>query len=264
MSNTVQSRAVYDDGVGSALYAGGTFTGAGGVPASRIAKWDGSSWSALGSGTSQEVRALTVHDDGGGAALFAGGIFFTAGGMTVNRIAKWDGASWSALGSGIVGSVEALAVYDGGGSSALYAGGEFTSAPDSGDSCLAKWGTTAPVITCPADIFVQKHGSGAVVDFKVTASDSCDPSPEIVCVPPSGSTFPLGTTLVTCTATDDEGNFSTCTFQVRVGGAAKDTGVVPVPAATSASLPLVADPPRPAARDAGAEKRTPVPTEEPR
>ena len=32
------------------LYAGGDFTTAGGVSANRIAKWDGSSWSALGSG----------------------------------------------------------------------------------------------------------------------------------------------------------------------------------------------------------------------
>src|SRR5262249_22910409 len=36
--------------VGSNLYAGGNFTNAGGVAATNIAKWNGSSWSALGSG----------------------------------------------------------------------------------------------------------------------------------------------------------------------------------------------------------------------
>ena len=35
---------------GTNLYAGGYFTTAGGVPANYIAKWDGSAWSALGSG----------------------------------------------------------------------------------------------------------------------------------------------------------------------------------------------------------------------
>ena len=35
---------------GTNLYAGGGFTTAGGVPANYIAKWDGSAWSALGSG----------------------------------------------------------------------------------------------------------------------------------------------------------------------------------------------------------------------
>src|ERR1041384_6582456 len=35
---------------GSNVYAGGTFTNAGGIAANRIDKWDGNSWSALGSG----------------------------------------------------------------------------------------------------------------------------------------------------------------------------------------------------------------------
>ena len=40
---------------GTNLYAGGYFTKAGGVPANYIAKWDGSAWSALGSGTGGEL-----------------------------------------------------------------------------------------------------------------------------------------------------------------------------------------------------------------
>ena len=71
---------VFDDGSGPALYAGGGFTTAGGVPANSIAKWDGSSWSALGSGLSAHVMALAVFDDGGGPALYAGGNFTIAGG----------------------------------------------------------------------------------------------------------------------------------------------------------------------------------------
>lgn len=50
-------------------------TVAGGVPASRIAKWDGASWSALGSGLNrfEGARSLAVFDDGTGPALYAGG-----------------------------------------------------------------------------------------------------------------------------------------------------------------------------------------------
>jgi hypothetical protein len=50
------------------------------VAASYVAEWDGASWSALGGGMNDTVRALSVYDDGGGPALFAGGNFTIAGG----------------------------------------------------------------------------------------------------------------------------------------------------------------------------------------
>ena len=80
---------MYDDGGGPALYAGGFFTTAGGVSANRIARWDGSIWSALGSGMNQGVAALAVHDDGGGSALFAGGYFAGAVDSGDGYLAKW-------------------------------------------------------------------------------------------------------------------------------------------------------------------------------
>ena len=93
--------AVFDDGSGPALYAGGYFTTAGGVTVNNIARWDGSAWSALagpsGTGIDSSVVALAVFDDGSGPALYAGGLFTTAGGVTVNRIARWNGSAWSAL-----------------------------------------------------------------------------------------------------------------------------------------------------------------------
>ena len=76
---------------------------AGGVSASRVAKWDGATWSALGSGIDNAVRVLAVFDDGTGPALFAGGDFTSAGGVSASRIAKWDGTSWTTLGSGMNG-----------------------------------------------------------------------------------------------------------------------------------------------------------------
>jgi len=115
--------------------------------------------------------------------------------------------------------VRALTVFRDG----LHAGGSFTSAIDSGDSFLARWqgclDTTAPVLTVPESVIVIDlitSPPGQAVTFEVTASDVLDPAPSIVCVPPSGSVFPPGTTLVTCTATDAAGNHSSRQFPVTV------------------------------------------------
>ena len=53
--------AVFDDGTGPALYVGGMFTAAGGAPASRIARWDGIVWSALGDGLNGWVHDTLEH-----------------------------------------------------------------------------------------------------------------------------------------------------------------------------------------------------------
>ena len=79
--------------------------------------------------------------------------------------------------------------------------------------------TTPPILTCPTSLAVLddfRDGRGEVVSFTVTAIDDTDPSPVIVCVPPSGSRFPQGTTVVQCTATDASGNQATCSFPVTV------------------------------------------------
>jgi hypothetical protein len=78
---------------------------------------------------------------------------------------------------------------------------------------------SAPTLSCPPIISVIDSKSGPFGDlafFTVTASDDHDPDPSVVCVPPSGSFFPRGTTIVTCTATDASGNQSVCTFPVVV------------------------------------------------
>ena len=77
---------------------------------------------------------------------------------------------------------------------------------------------TAPSITCPLDVTVDcTSPSGASVTFPtLSVSDNCDASPTVVCNPASGSIFPLGTTQVTCTATDASGNSAQCTFNVMV------------------------------------------------
>jgi len=109
---------------GGLLYVGGSFTTAGGIPASRIAVFDGANWSALGTGLGGTVSAILVD----GADVYVGGSFTTAGGNTARAIAKWNGASWSSVGQGMfssgTASVTALAKMG----DYLYAGGVFTNA----------------------------------------------------------------------------------------------------------------------------------------
>ncbi|MCI0744656.1 MAG: HYR domain-containing protein, partial [Verrucomicrobia subdivision 3 bacterium] len=73
------------------------------------------------------------------------------------------------------------------------------------------------MITCPSNIVVTaSSGNGAVLSFSVSATDVCDSNPTINCAPSPGSSFPLGNTSVTCTATDDCGNRGSCNFNVTV------------------------------------------------
>ncbi len=77
--------------------------------------------------------------------------------------------------------------------------------------------TTPPIVTVPANIVAEATGpSGAVVGFSVSANDVVDGAIIPICVPASGSTFSLGTTLVTCSATDAHTNTASASFNLTV------------------------------------------------
>ncbi|XP_030848372.1 sushi, von Willebrand factor type A, EGF and pentraxin domain-containing protein 1 [Strongylocentrotus purpuratus] len=70
-----------------------------------------------------------------------------------------------------------------------------------------------PVITCPADF----TSDTLTVSFLVYVTDNADPAPALTYDPLGpGSTFPLGPTTVTVTATDSSSNHDSCTFTVTV------------------------------------------------
>ncbi|MCH7847663.1 MAG: hypothetical protein IIB53_04790 [Planctomycetes bacterium] len=148
----VNALAVYNGD----LIAGGEFTTAGGMPASSIARWDGTSWSPLGSGMSapgdETVHSLTVYN----GELIAGGYFTGAGGTEASRIARWDGTSWSPLGRGMGGGqypyVNAVTVYDG----ELIAGGWFTTADGQVSAYWARWGPDVPLGDLDGDCTVGR------------------------------------------------------------------------------------------------------------
>ncbi|MCA8973538.1 MAG: hypothetical protein KDC98_02400, partial [Planctomycetes bacterium] len=135
------------------LIVGGDFQFAGGVPVNGIARWDGASWSALGSGLSvggpfgAVAKSLAELPNGD---VVVGGFFYSVGGVAANHVARWDGVAWHALGSGSNYQVSALAVLPNGD---LVANGYYAVA---GGTSLARWdgsqwnsmgaNTTSPVV----------------------------------------------------------------------------------------------------------------------
>ncbi len=118
---------VFDDGGGPALYVGGVFDHVGSVAANSVARWNGTTWSALAgipSTPSLHVHALAVHDDNSGPALYIGsGAQIGQGGT--GGVVRWDGHQLHSLGSGAAWALDALASFDDGNGRgpALYAGG---------------------------------------------------------------------------------------------------------------------------------------------
>ena len=113
--------------------AGGAFLVADHAIANRVARWDGTTWHALGSGTNGTVYAAAVLTTGD---LVVGGQFTLAGGVSVNNLARWDGTAWHDLGGGTNGIVYALQALPGG---ELALAGNFTNAGAVATNRLARW-----------------------------------------------------------------------------------------------------------------------------
>ncbi len=118
------------------LYAGGNFTQMGGVPCNRIAKWNGTSWSAVGGGVTggiSRVEAMTVYN----GKLYVGGSFNWAGGNPAWYIASWNGIQWDSVGNGMNGPVEALITDTI--NNCLYAAGGYSQAGTLTSLGISKW-----------------------------------------------------------------------------------------------------------------------------
>lgn len=77
-----------------------------------------------------------------------------------------------------------------------------------------------PALSLPADITVDAYvPQGATVHYDVTAIDNVTTNPRTDCGPPPGALFNVGSTTVTCTASDEDGNTSSGSFKVTVRGA---------------------------------------------
>lgn len=123
---------------GTNLFVSGSFTAAGGIPANHIARWDGWTWSPLGSGLDQRALALSIHPDG---SLYAGGEFSRAGEAGARGIARWDGTAWAAFGGGVEPGSRVWAIASGPGGE-VYAGGTFTQIGGVTAANVARWDGT--------------------------------------------------------------------------------------------------------------------------
>src|ERR1051325_11043653 len=93
------------------------------------------------------------------------------------------------------------------------------------------------VVNCPADIAVTTPDpAGAVVTYTSSSSGGCPPV-SVSCNPPSGSTFPVGTTTVTCSGFDACGQTATCSFKITVIHSPGDPCLAPDNGSGTVTLP---------------------------
>ena len=145
------------------LYAGGAFTDAGGnAGADYIAKWNGSQWESLGSGTNGIVRNIVVNS----GKVYASGDFTSAGGLTLtDRVAVWSNGAWQPLDIDLPGDEMVTCILpakDG----SLYLVGSFSTAAEDPDE-NAYTGVVAlnlNVASASANTypFMQVHGPGTL------------------------------------------------------------------------------------------------------
>jgi len=116
------------------VYVGGNFTLAGGVAnTAKIAKWNGTAWSALSTGLNNNVQTLAIAPNGD---LYIGGAFTNA---AYPYLCKWNGTAFSPVGTNtdIGAAVWSLAF---GATGYLYVGGYFTNAGGNANAdYIARW-----------------------------------------------------------------------------------------------------------------------------
>ena len=98
--------------------------------------------------------------------------------------------------------------------------------------------TVAPTLVLPPTVQLEATGAGgARATYTVLANDDRDGSLVPRCVPSSGATFPVGTTVVRCVATDSAGNQAQRSFAVTVVDTTAPTFAPPASVTAEATSP---------------------------
>lgn len=100
-----------------------------------------------------------------------------------------------------------------------------------------------PVVTVDDRTARAPDDDGARIEYTATATDSQDGDLPVTCAPPSGSLFPVGTTTVTCSATDSAGNTGadTARFEVMEPVVPPDPPTPPPPPPPASDIAVRAD-----------------------
>lgn len=145
----VHALAVFDDGTGAKLYAGGRFHVVSGANATGVARWNGASWETVTLGTlngpfgeGSLVTSLAVHDFGAGPRLHAAGAFVLGG--ATRSLAHFANGAWVEDSLAAEDSALRLASIAGSGGVAggLYLLGSFWSTNPPHSDSIARWDGT--------------------------------------------------------------------------------------------------------------------------
>ncbi|MFJ1787660.1 HYR domain-containing protein [Streptomyces anulatus] len=100
-----------------------------------------------------------------------------------------------------------------------------------------------PVVTVDDRTARAPDDDGARIAYTATATDPQDGALPVTCTPPSGSLFPVGTTTVTCSATDSAGNTGadTARFEVMEPVVPPDPPTPPPPPPPASDIAVRAD-----------------------
>jgi WD40 repeat protein len=230
---------------GKVLIAGG-FSGV--APVANAELWNPNSgkWSNTG--------FMTTGRGGQTATLLPNGQVLAAGGggpsgeiLTSAELYTPGNGRWAATGSMNTGRLAGSAALLPNGN-VLVTGGQDSSGNPLASSELFSLDTDLNLVM-PADKTVNATSpAGAIVNYKPNVNDENTATTSLNCSPPSGSTFPVGDTTVTCTATDTDGDLNSPaqgTMIVHVLGAAAqvaalETEVIGVGTGTSLADKLAA------------------------
>ena len=210
---------------GKVVVAGGTSNGISALTSAELYDPSTGTWTTTGSmnvGRFQHTATLLPN----GKVLVAGG-FGNGGDLTSAELYDPGSGTWTTTGSLNRGRESHTATLLPNGK-VLVAGGfnafSFPAALASAELFTLSLDTTPPGLQLPGTITADATSpQGAVVRYTVTATDPDNPPSQLTisCSPASGSTFPIGTTTVDCSASDPAGNTATGSFVVHVKGAAE-------------------------------------------
>lgn len=118
---------------GNEYYAGGSFIGIGNKEISRLAKWNGENWEAVGEKPNGFIYDILVDDN----LVYVVGSFTSIGGISANRIAVWNKSTkqWASLNNGANGDIYTLLKIG----NSIYAAGSFTQMDGNSANRIAEW-----------------------------------------------------------------------------------------------------------------------------
>jgi hypothetical protein len=116
------------------LYGGGSFLNWNGdASQDKIWKYNGTSFSALGTGMNGDVYDIAVGPDG---KVYVVGVFTTGNGVTLNRVGYWNGTTFVAMSSGANDEINTVIVRPSG---EVVVGGVFTTLGGSSIAAIGGW-----------------------------------------------------------------------------------------------------------------------------